>query len=75
MKQPVLFDPRYSPLIGQITALRAVLSQIHLRRRFDLDLFIPEGPWRNEARTASNERMLSQSIDLNTLRFWWIRAC
>jgi hypothetical protein len=75
MKQQVLFDPRYSPLFGQITALRAVLSQMLLRRRSGLDLFIPEGPWRNEARTASNKRMLSQSIDLNTLHLWWITAC
>jgi hypothetical protein len=75
MKGQVLYNLRYSPLFGQITALRAVLSQMLLRRRSDLDLFIPEGPWRNLARTASNERMLSQSIDLNTLHLWWIRAC
>src|SRR5262249_53662845 len=59
----VLYNPRYSPLRGQITASRAVLSQM-LRRRSDLALFIPEGPWRTEARTGSVESMLSQSIDL-----------
>jgi hypothetical protein len=70
----VLYNPRYSPLLRQITAVRTVLSQA-FRGRSDLALFVPEGPWRNEWRTASAESMLSQSIDLNTLHLWWIRAC
>jgi hypothetical protein len=70
----VLYNPRYSPPLRQITALRAVLSQM-LRRRSNLALFIPEGPWRDERRTTSAEGMLSQSIDLNTLHLWWIRVC
>jgi hypothetical protein len=73
-RQRVLYNPRYSPPLRQITAFRAVLAQMR-RRRSDLALFIPEGPWRNEGRTTSAEGMLSQSIDLNTLHFWWIRAC
>jgi hypothetical protein len=73
-RERILFNPRYSPLLGQITASRAILSQM-FRGSSDLALFIPEGPWRNEWRTTSAESMLSHSIDLNTLHLWWIRAC
>jgi len=74
LRAAVLCNPRYSPLLGQITASRAVLFQM-LPRRSDLALFIPVGPRRTEARTRPAESMLSQSVDLNTVHLWWIRAC
>ena len=74
LRGAILFNPRYSPLLGQITASRTVLSQM-LPRRSDLALFIPEGPWRTEARTRPAESLLSQSVDLNAVHLWRIRAC
>ena len=38
-----------------------------------LYLFIPPGPWKNEARAVSIETMLASSVDLNVYDLWWIR--
>lgn len=69
----VLYSMDHSPLLRQFVALKDVTLQVTQPRH--LSLFISPGPWRNEARPASIDAMLQQSIDLNAFNIWWIRAC
>jgi hypothetical protein len=65
------FHPRYSPLWGQCVGLVEVTHS--MLARAPKELFLPLGPWRNEARPASPQAMLDYSLDFNVYNFWWVR--
>ena len=65
------FNPRYSPLVGQVTSLYEVTRSMVAGS--PKELFLPEGPWRNEARPVSSQVMLDSSIDFTVYNFWWVR--
>lgn len=65
----VLFSPLYSPLLLQPLAVLAVLHSPGA----NLQPFVADGPWLNHARPASQNIMLEQSVDLNSVNVWWVR--
>ena len=65
------FAPRYSPLTGQVISLYEVTRS--MAEGSPKELFLPDGPWRNEARPVSSQVMLESSIDFTVFNFWWVR--
>ncbi|MDC0303843.1 hypothetical protein OAL15_02405 [Flavobacteriales bacterium] len=66
------FNPVNSPVIGSYVSFKDVTSSVLLRK--DKFLFLPDGPWKNENRPATQQQMLDSSIDLTCYNFWWFRA-
>jgi hypothetical protein len=65
------FAPRYSPLKGQVISLYEVSRT--MAAGSPKELFLPDGPWRNEARPVSSQVMLDSGIDFTVYNFWWVR--
>jgi hypothetical protein len=67
--EQMYFNPRYSPIVGQLGSVADVLA----REPSELHPYIAPGPWQSEARPASQQMMLASSVDLNAPNFWWAR--
>lgn len=70
-KDEYFFMPKHSPIKGQFIALSEIIEK---GTDHDYQMYLPQGPWKNEARPASQEMMLDSSIDLNSINFWWFRT-
>jgi hypothetical protein len=70
----ILFAPSLCPVVGQVRACWAVLSQVPKWR--ELHDYLPQSGWKDERRPASPAMMLDDSLDYNSVNFWWFRqAC
>jgi len=67
----LLHNPRHSPLVGQLGSFAHAVEQSVQHPA--LNLYVDPGPWLSEARPASNQMMLDDSVDLNALNLWWVR--
>ena len=62
---------KYFPLSEQAISFIEVSESTIKNKK--LNLFLPQEPWRNEARPASQTNMMNSSIDFNAYNFWWVR--
>ena len=68
-----LFELSRSPILQQLHSFYSVVTRLGDEQTGDYRLFLQPGIWRNEGRPATQEMMLSQSVDLNVPNFWWMR--
>jgi hypothetical protein len=69
--ETIIYEPKLSPILGQVGAFREVFANLEDPR--PLQLYIAPGPWTSEKRPASIKMMLEASVDLNSFNFWWAR--
>jgi hypothetical protein len=65
-----LYTAQKEPHLVQIKQLAIILP----KNLGKLNNYTPYSPWKKEIRTASNEDVLSYSIEKNSINFWWLRV-
>ena len=60
---------KFFSLRGQLNSFQNVIS----KREDELFLYLPSNSWKNESRPASQEMMLKNSVDFNSMNYWWAR--
>ena len=59
-----------NPYTSQYRQLRTILPK-NLSGNFKN--YQPDSPWKKEIRTGTNEQVLMNSIEKNSINFWWVR--
>lgn len=60
---------KFFPLKGQLNSIQNVIT----KRKDELFLYFPSSSWKNESRPASQKMMLKNSVDFNSMNYWWAR--
>jgi len=66
-----LFELNNIPIIVQTKQLAAVIPK---NINEELVNYQPNTPWKKEIRLGSNQDVLNDSIEKNSINFWWVRC-
>tara|TARA_B110000879_G_C11155562_1_gene506700 strand:- start:976 stop:2457 length:1482 start_codon:yes stop_codon:yes gene_type:complete len=64
-----LYSLKKEPHLVQAKQLAIILP----KNLGELYNYQPNSPWKKEIRTASNAKVISSSIEKNSINFWWVR--